>query len=225
LKPELNMPDLDIDQALANVQGRIDQERGAVAALRGLTTPLRFALAATVVAFCVAIAVALTGGWHMLLESGRGARPLVLLGYLVLLAVGIRASLRPMHRLESIGASRSLVGVGILLPFVAALYPLHESHEIAGEPGYCALLGLALAGALVGLFKVLDRGAHENRRSALLAVATAAMATNVALEFHCPITRTDHKLAFHASVGVLVALAYLVASWRMNRKPNRDAMA
>jgi hypothetical protein len=225
LKPDVLSPALDLEQAFSSVQGKIDRERGPIAALRSMATPLRFGLAALAVVLAVVFAVALTGGWHLLLEAGRLDRLVVLIGYLGLLAAGIGAALRPMHRPENIGKSRALVGVGILLPFVAALYPLHESHEVPGEAGYCVILGVVLAGALVGLFKVLDRGAHENRRSALLGVVTAAMATNVALEFHCPITRADHKLLFHASVGVVIALAYLLVARRVRGLPNRSATA
>lgn len=215
--------DLDLDGALASVERAIERERGIVAWMRSRPTRLRLALAATAAVACCIVAVALTGNWALVGEAREGSRPFVLSAYVAALAMlGVKA-LRPMQRVEAPAVSRVLALSGILLPFAAAALPLHDSHEIAGESGYCVVLGTLLAVGLVLGLRVLDRGAHENRRTAMLAVAVAAMASNLALEFHCPIVRASHRCAFHASVGVAIAGAYLTF-WMLRRERGRRSL-
>lgn len=215
--------DLDLDRALSSVEEAIDRERGVAAWLRSRPTGVRLLIASVSVAVAAALAVTLGGTWRQLTEAGAASRPIVLAGYLALLGVTLRYGLRPMQQIESVWASRLLTGVGVGLPFLAAAFPLHDSHEIPGERGYCVVLGLLLGAVLVGLMRWLDRGAHANRRSALLAAAAAALGSNLALEFHCPIDRFAHRAAFHASVGVVLWVAIVTLNARRAPQPRVEA--
>jgi len=61
---------------------------------------------------------------------------------------------------------------------------------------------------VVLVLRALDRTAHDSRPAGVLAAVTGGVAGNPALERHCPVTAPAHLLLGHATVGLMLVLAY-----------------
>jgi hypothetical protein len=184
---------------------------------RSLSSPVRRALGLAVL-LLVALAVAtltLRGDWHvyptwrMALAAGAFAG----LASVVVLAT--------LGRDAAPGARRTLTACALVMLTVvvtaglALLGPAHVATASALPPPHSSLLSHALPCLVFGLAtgapvllctRLLDRDARP-----WLAAAAGALAGNLALQLHCPITQPEHLVWGHFMVTVAL-IAPLTAS-------------
>jgi hypothetical protein len=220
------MPEEPLDPSFdlfAEVNASVQSERGLVARARSLSTPERV-LAGVLAAGVLAVGMALTRPrWAF------GPVPMDRVGpelaaLLVAFAAVLWLALRP---LQSAPPDRRLVlgavAVGLLVPAVLAFTaPAAPLAEVAAQSMPKPTLSCFLFGALPGtLFvlalRALDRGAHGVGDAALLAAVGGGLCANIALELHCPSAAPLHLLFGHATVGVVLAIAYL--AYRRSARP------
>jgi hypothetical protein len=157
--------------------------------------------------------------------SRRGLAPAISAAtYVILLFIIVRSALRPLQAPTSASlADMILAGLGLVLPFVLA-GAAPGGNVALRRFGFCFFIGMAAGWALLTLLRALDRGAHQSRSAAWLAVAGAGLATNFALHFDCPETGALHRLFCHATVGLALALQYMLAI-RLARPRSKRTLA
>jgi hypothetical protein len=142
-----------------------------------------------------------------------------------LLALTLRLGLRALHTLPpSRRAVLVTFAAAFAAPFAFALLPAAgPAMAVGGSSGAvraslgCFVIGAATGALLVVSLWALDRGAHRSRDIVLLAAAGGGLVGNAALELHCPATSPGHLLLGHASIGLVLAAAYLLARRRTFR--------
>lgn len=204
-----------LDELFRGVEARLASEKGVIAWARSRSTTTRLLIAAGSMAVLVALSA--VGIPRTRFAPIPVERIVVVLGALsVLAAMLLRVGLRPAH--VPAPPDRSLlaiIGAGLLLPVATALLPAgaHSFDHYVQYTQTQATVGCFIIGAFTGVLvllvlRVLDRHAHDSRPAGVLAAVTGGVAGNLALELHCPITAPAHLLLGHATVGLMLVLAY-----------------
>jgi len=215
---ESEMPQLDLSALAESVTARIADERGPVAWLRQLATPVRFGLATLVLAMVALAAVYLTPRIDLAVYP-LGRMLMIVAAYVAVALVGLAWAVRPLHRA---GPRRvvlaAVVLAGGLLPWVVALLPrvaaLHPASvegvgaEFLPRAGACFLFGTVLALPILAAAWGVDRGGHRGRWRGWLAAIAAGIGGNLVLQLHCPIIHLDHLIVGHATVALVLPVAY-----------------
>jgi hypothetical protein len=206
-----------LDAQLALAESAILHERGVRAYLRSRSTPVRWALSLAVVALL--LLCELVRGrvpWRSFMPL-RWCAGLALAG---LLALVTRSALRPLP-LERRAARHvwALACVAWCLPCLLWFAP--RTATVADLGGNFALHSLACFayGSLLGvpsfaLLWALDRGKAVPFRVWALAAGTVALAANLLLLFHCPLTSRSHLAAGHLTIGLSWFLGVSLIEWR-----------
>jgi predicted anti-sigma-YlaC factor YlaD len=204
----------DLEAAVAQA---IAGERTVVARARAWSRPARVAaIGALVLAEAAFFATFLRRAdwgtypaWRMVATLGVFA-----LGAAILAGVGFRPLHRPApsRRAEAglLAAALALPALIALLPAVPTTAPEAEAFNYPGWAYYCFVDGGGLAVAVLLLARLLDRGGHTSRATAVAAVAAAGFAGLLGLQIQCPINYPLHLLTGHASIPIGLALAYLL---------------
>lgn len=203
--------DRDTERLLAAVRARIAAERGPAAWLRSRPTPQRVGL--IVHALTVAVLLTIWFGARPDLAAYPMHRMALALGsYAVCLLLAIDQLLRPLH-VRRDRAAGLVLGATIALPWALALLPAAVRTRAVSGAGHddCVLVGLVAGGLLMLLLRVLDRDTGGRRLRLPLMGAAAGLFANLVLMFHCPIDRTPHLLAAHATSGLVLTLLALAA--------------
>lgn len=203
--------DPEIERLLGNVEALVERDNGAVGKLRGLPTPGRWAIAATVVTALVGVVFAL------LRRENLEAVPtwylaLLAVSYIVPLTLLVGKVLAPLHRVESLPERSDLVLVAaFVLPFLWALLPpgalSHTAHTVAIKRD-CLALGIALGALTIVALRALDRAADTEPRTVPMVAAAGGLVANLALVLHCPQTRLLHLVLVHAPIGLVLLFLY-----------------
>lgn len=216
---------VSLDGVLEGLRADISDEQGALGWWRSRPTSLRRVLAglATV---GVALVFALVRP-RVDLDVFPMPQMLVLVGlYGVSAAAATTMSLGTPSRpvLSPRLAWAALVGAMVLAGTLAALPPAHQAHPAslagAGTDFIPRALGCLFVGAAVALpgMVVLGLGARATGRSIrapwLLGGVAGAMAGQLALQLHCPIVHSPHRLVGHALLVVVLALVAVVVGRR-----------
>ncbi len=207
-------PDFDFDDARQHLHTALARERGVAGALRALPTQARMGVAVVAVAATVLIPRLFV---HFDRGAGHWTAPAAApaLVYAAILIALLRSSLWPLHLTRSRFVDVVLVTAGLVTPFGLVDLAPGGACGLLGHLGYCFFIGSAVGWSLVLLLRALDRGGHEDRTAALLAVGVASLATNLALQFDCPETGAAHRFTCHATIGLSLGLQYLAAiRWR-----------
>lgn len=205
----------ELDELFQGVQSGLANEKGVIAWARSRSTTTRILVAAGSVAVLVALSA--IGIPRTRFAPIPAERVLVAVGALsVLAAILLRVGLRPAH--VPAPPDRSLlmiIAASLLLPVATALLPVgaHAFDHYVQYTKTQATVGCFVIGAFTGVLVVLvlralDRTAHDSRPASVLAAVTGGVAGNLALEFHCPVTAPAHLLLGHATVGLMLVLAY-----------------
>lgn len=153
----------------------------------------------------------------------------------MLALVGIYAVVGALASLGALGSRRAPVvrprlawaalAVALVVSVgLAALPPAHSAHpaSLGGTgaalvPRALACLGVGAGVALPGLL-VLGLGAratgHSLRAPWVLGAAAGALAGQLALQLHCPVVASGHRLLGHALLVVILGLATLLLAGR-----------
>ncbi|HVU03287.1 MAG TPA: hypothetical protein VHE30_16115 [Polyangiaceae bacterium] len=210
----------EIDALLASVELEIDAERGALVWFRALSTDVRWLL---VMGFFSALLLVVAAVLRRPDLADVTASTVAVFGvYALLLGVIVAHGIRPMHRLELDGPRRAVAWAAVLSPVAVALL----GHLVPlGRPGPaqhdCFPLGLLIGTLLVGLLRVVDRGAHRSDTAALLSVAAGGLGANLVLLLHCADSRMSHVLPAHAVVGLVLGFIYFGPGRRWQRSDDR----
>lgn len=197
----------DVSALYGRVERDLAAERGPVAWLRTRGRAVRllpFALGAA--------------GWAAALLAGAprpdlGALPPVPLA-LVLTALGAAAlhacaiTLRPLDRPARPIHPATVAAALALPPLLALALGGADSGPLVAPAGRCLGFGALMGATLVACAWAGDRAAHRTFASGALAAAAAGLCANLALALHCPNGGAGHLLAGHASIGVVLAVAY-----------------
>jgi hypothetical protein len=205
----------DIDDASRATERALARERGIRAWLRSRPTRWRAGFVLAIAALFVTLFSAASPRVDLgVYPSWRIA--LCAAVYALALGALVWRALLPLHRLPAAGHDRVWLALGLALPFMlAALPPVQLSAPVStvgqGDNcvGYGVLLGVLFALAL----RAVDRDLRPGLHGRWLALAGASLTANVALLFHCPITRPMHAWVVHASiVPVALLLVLLLAA-------------
>lgn len=218
-----------LDNLLAGVEGAIAREHGPVSWLRSRPTAVRVVLAAAVILAIALLTVVVTPRTDFApLPVLRVVLTVSVLSVMVLAVV--RLGLRPLQTpLPRRTAVMFVLAIALGVPVLLCVLPTPETARVdvpvPGVPqsvaiGVCFAFGALTAALLVLALRILDRGAHESRMSALLAAAAGGLAGNLALELHCPVTNPVHLLPGHATIGFVFVAAYGLLHAARARKSN-----
>ena len=127
-----------------------------------------------------------------------------------------------MFRIGFKAASVAWVGWGGVLgvAVLSSLPAAHRAHpeSLAGEgwafvttAGACLMTGLVMALVIWGCSRLLDRSGAHWMGHGLSAVVAAAVAANLFLHLHCPVTPAAHLWAGHATAIPLMVAGFLLA--------------
>lgn len=212
----LDLPTGNLDSMLADLTGRLERERGLLAWLRSRSTQVRVGLVGALGAVMALLALALTPRADLAVYP-ISRMALVVVGLTALATWTITHGLRPLHRPPRT-TGWAILALALMVPMALALLPVaHAAHpaslEGAGDDFLRRAMACFLFGAITGLpvlvlARFVDRRAHTNRVSGLLAAALAGLVGNLALQFHCPITHLPHLLVGHAAVGLGLVPVY-----------------
>jgi hypothetical protein len=205
----------ELEELFQGVQAKVANEKGVMAWARSRSTTTRLLVAASSVAALVALSA--VGIPRTRFAPIPVERFVVVFGALaVLAAILLRVGLRPAH--APAPPDRSIlvaIAAGLLLPIATALLPAgaHPFDHYVQYTKTQAMVGCFVIGAFTGVLVVLvlralDRHAHDSRPAGVLAAVTGGVAGNLALELHCPVTAPAHLLLGHATVGLMLVLAY-----------------
>lgn len=206
-----------LDTLLAGVEGEIAREHGPIPWLRSRPTPVRVGLAGGVILVTALLTLLLTPRTNFApLPVLRVVLAVTVLSVLVLAVVrlGLRPLQTPQPRPTAVTFALIVaLGVPVLFSVLPTTEVARVDVPVPGVPqsvaiGVCFAFGAFVAALLVMSLRILDRGAHESRVSALLAAAAGGLAGNLALELHCPVTNPAHLLSGHATIGFVFVAAY-----------------
>ena len=215
------MPSLsasDTEALFQRLDAQVSSREKGLGVLRSLSTPVRQALVASLVAaFAAAV---LMGSPRPDLEAYPLGRMVGVLGVLALfLLPTLAVALRPVHRPAPASwmVQALLWGGVVTTALVHALPAAHTGHpasalpaaaSLAAHAGACLGSGVVMALPVYVLLRLLDRGLWSYR---LLIAATAGLSANLLLQLKCPMTASSHLLAGHLGVSlVLIALDALL---------------
>lgn len=217
----LHLTEVDLREPLgallAGVESEIAREHGPIAWLRSRPTRVRVGLAAAVVLAAALLTIVVTPRTQFApLPLVRVVLTVSVLS--VLLIALVRLGLRPLQAPPSRRIAVTFaIAVALVVPVLFSVLPTPEAGRVdvpvPGVPpavatGVCFVLGALTAALLVLALRILDRGAHGSRISALLAGAAGGLAGNLTLELHCPVTNPAHLLPGHATIGFVFVAAY-----------------
>ena len=220
-------PGLELEEAHVRLRAALERERGMAAYLRALPTQGRIAIAAVAIGLTlvlprlfVHVHVAPVHVDAALRWRAPAARSAIVYGS-VLVAL-LWTCLWPFQRPRSQFLDVALVAAGLATPFALVDFAPGGACGVLRHLGYCFFVGTAVGWGLLFLLRALDRGDHEDRTVAWLAVGVASLATNLALQFDCPDTGAMHRLTCHATIGLALGLQYLgILHWRESRRQRR----
>jgi hypothetical protein len=205
----------ELDELFRGITSAVDREKGITGWLRSRSTSSRILVAAIWVTVLVALSA--IGMPRTAFAPLPVERVVVVFGALAVLAAALlRVGLRPAQTPAPCDRTiLALIGAGLLLPAVTAFLPA-GAHPFPRYVEYTptqATVGCFIIGGLTGvlailLLRALDRTAHDSRPAGVLAAVTGGVVGNLALELHCPVTAPGHLLLGHATVGVMLVLAY-----------------
>lgn len=215
---------LDLAGVREAVGADVAAETGLLAYLRSRTTPMRV-VGALGIALVVALAVVMLTPRPDLNLYPRARMVLAVVLLVVLILVGLVMVLRPLHHRP---LPRWLVwgalAAAVAVPWVLALLPrAHELHpaalrgegpELLAFAVRCLAFGIVTGLPLLIALWAFDRGAHASLRRAFVAAGVAGVMGNLALQAHCPITAPAHLALGHATVGLVLLGAYVLAAVR-----------
>ncbi|HTA88708.1 MAG TPA: hypothetical protein VK745_04010 [Polyangiaceae bacterium] len=204
-----------VDAQLAVAESAILRERGVRAYLRSRSTRVRWAL------LLAGVALLLLGELVLGRVPWRSFTPLRLSAGVVLaglLALVTRAALRPLP-VERRAARRVwlLACVAWGLPCLLWFAPEVPTTDFSGNFGLRSLACFAY-GSLLGvpsfaLLWAFHRGTAVPFRVLALAAGTVALAANLLLLFHCPLTNRSHLAAGHFTIGLAWFLGVSLTEW------------
>lgn len=208
---------------LAGLHAALDAE-GPLDRVSGVSTPMRWALAAGLLLVFVAV-VSATKGRADLEVYPRGRMLLDLLVLVVPLVLALQISLRPLwrpalpisRRILAVGVGLAGVGILVGMPMAHAVHP--ASLEGTGDmfvrrAAGCFSFGLSSAALATMGMGLLARNGTKRWLPGALGVWAAGLVGVIALFFHCPITHPEHLWAGHATV----VLPVLAALWLVRRR-------
>jgi Negative regulator of sigma F len=212
-------PAVELSALLGQVEQSIQSERGVRARLRSLSTPWRIA--------CALAAVGVVAGFVLVFKPrpDLSAYPidrmaLTVAFYALLIGGAFALELRPLQRRALPGWVRPLLAVvALAVPVVFALAPSPEvaapAMRMTGSFAHltfgCFMFGTGLAVPVLVLLFLLDRRAHGTWGVVVLAAAAGGLVANLGLALHCPARNVAHILLGHASIGVVLVVAYVLA--------------
>lgn len=202
---------LDTDALFTRLEGELEAERGVLARVRALSTPMRRALLVGPIALGALVLIALwvskAGPTDVSMARAWTA------GILSVFLLGTAAyALRPLHRppmKRGLLRSMFLSAVGLVL---GTGLLLSDGWTDAGAPWVarvglpCLGLGLGVSVATYALFRLFDRS--PARLSAFSGAMLGGLAGNLVLHLRCPHEEAQHFLIGHFGV---VLLALLIA--------------
>jgi hypothetical protein len=213
----------DLRSLETRVQARIARERGVLAWLCSLSTPMRLALVCGTLSLLV-VAAALFLPRREDLAAYPLWRMVLTLAVFALLAAGASwRVLRPLHLPPaSTRLSTMLLVLGLAIPCALAVIPLPHQGVAAGagaqfalECGRCAGFGAVMGLPVLVLALMAGRSRIEGVVAALAGVA-AGLTGNLVLQLHCPNTDVGHQLLGHWVV--LLVLPIATALWCARRR-------
>lgn len=208
-----------MDELLAATEQAMAAERGALAELRAWPTRRRVAVVAVAVGL-MAVAVLFGTPRADLDVFPRGRLSVAIAALAVAVAGGIFAALGSVTRPSSPRRVWITVAIGFVIPIgLALLPPAHLDHpaslagvgdDLGRRAAACFAFGMATGVPLAVAGWLVARAgfAAERIRVGLLVLASAA--GNLSLVLHCPLTAVVHRVAGHAAVTAVLALAALV---------------
>jgi len=205
----------------ARVEAALQKERGLRAFLRSRSTRMRWLLSLSLPALL------------LLRELGRKRVPWRSLGswrllagvaLVALLALVLRAALRPLPIERRAARLRSVLAVGAwCLPFLIGVVPDAQASGQEWTPafalrcGACFVYGSALALPSFVLLWALDRGDPVPFRVWALGAGVVALVANLILILHCPVTNRVHLVAGHLTIGLSWFAAVCAREWWLRR--------
>lgn len=216
----------DLSALLQRTQAAIEADVSPAGRVRRLSTPARIAL---VLAVAVGTAVA------SLLGSPRADMDWVNTTHLGLVSagmtmgalIGVALAMRPTwapeaSRPRAVGAlllalllPALLVAVPVIDPAEAFAFDKADLPELSVK---CFGYGSAIAFFVVGAWRLVERRTHAGALRWATAMAAAAAIGNVGLIVHCPVIDMEHKLAGHATIGLIWAGVAAVSAWLAKRR-------
>jgi len=201
----------------AELDARLEHERGVRAWLRSRPTPTRVALAMAAFALVTLLGFRrVRGDWS---SVSKLEVALLVAAFALSALFGVRGAL-PLLGASPARERRATLVAAVALPLVSAFLRLEPGAPLAGGPAFwtqaarCFGYGTLLAAPLFALLWLCDRGGGPRSRFVHAALA-CGLAANAALTLHCAVADARHVLVGHASIGlVLAALAWLVVSRR-----------
>jgi hypothetical protein len=205
---------------LASVETAILRERGLRAFLRSRSTRLRWVLSLSVTGLLLLRELARGRVPWRSLGSSRLLAGVLLVG---LLALVTRTALRPLPIERRAARLRWLLAlVAWCLPCLIWFVPeAPGSDEFTGSFALrslaCFAYGSALAAPSFVLLWALDRGPWVPFRVWALGAGVVALAANLILLLHCPLTNRAHLVAGHFSIGLSWFVAVSMGEWWRHR--------
>lgn len=208
----------------ARIHDAIRAERGVAAALRAFPTLRREALAAGFVLVLALLVLAATPRGD--LATYPGHRMLLALGLLAVAAAGaLRGTLRPLHRPAAPASQWLPIFLGVLfVPLALAILPdaytgaplhAHVTVPVLDAAWRCLVFGVVTGAPFVVAARFLDRTGLRLHSHLHFAGAAAALAGNLNLQLHCPITDPLHLVLGHATVVAPFVVFELLALKKM----------
>ena len=207
----------DVQRMMESMAQRVEQERGATAWLKSLSSPKRLGIALALIAVEVAVTFVLAP------RADLGVYPVLrmvvavgAMGALAMWAASVMTT--PLHSRQlgsfwswaTISAAPVLVGVLSSIPVVDAAHPASlagRGDAFVPAAAACFIFGVIIGVPVIVMGAVMERRSRWPLRQALTAAAAAGLAGNLALQLHCPITAPAHLLAGHASVCLALPIA------------------
>jgi hypothetical protein len=218
--PELRDDAQRFSVQLASAEAAILREHGLRAFLRSRSTRMRWVLSLSVTALL------------LLRELARGRVPWRSLGsprllggvvLVALLALVTRTALRPLPIERRAARLRWVLAlVAWCLPCLMWFVPEAQGSEdftgsFALRSLACFAYGSALAAPSFVLLWALDRGQWVPFRVWALGAGVVALAANLILLLHCPLTNRAHLVAGHFSIGLSWFVAVSMGEWWRRR--------
>jgi hypothetical protein len=215
--------DSEMEDLLGRVEALVEQDRGFVSKLRGLSTPSRWLIATASVVLLVGIV------FGVVRRSDLDQCPpwqlaLLAMSYIAPLSFLVGRILSPLHQVEAqLKQLAAVTYLAFCAPFVWAFFPPHGAHMVGDGMGRhdCLLLGFVVGAMVIGLLRVLDRAPDADRPRVAMAAAAGGLVANLALVLHCPGIKPLHLAIAHAPIGLLLLASYRRVATRLSPPPIR----